>query len=257
MPATRAIRRKFAHMALAGLLVVGCGAESSLPADPSAGSTSQPTSPASSAPTPAATSELETPLFGDQVAFWSSAALPGALEVHLQRTLEDMIRDSTAVIFGTVIGEVEGPEIDEDAPDGTTFHLTAHEVRVDELVAGSLPVGGDTVLVAARMALDPEHAPQTSRTLMFLMWGGRLYEEGQAIGPPEVEEWDRSIYGIVSSQGLYVEGPEGAWNPIAEAQEGYRSDDPTKLVDPVAEEARQYTLDELAELARTIKADQS
>lgn len=88
---------------------------------------------------------------------------------------------------------------------------------------------------------------------MFLQWGGQGYVEGRAAGDlPKIEEWDRSVYALISSQGLFSDGPEGAWNPIA-AEYGYLEEEPIELVDPVAEEARQYTLDQLTDLARQIK----
>lgn len=57
-----------------------------------------------------------------------------ALEVHLERSIENIVNVSTAVIFGTIVGDAEGPLIDVDAPDGRLYRLGAYEVRVDELI---------------------------------------------------------------------------------------------------------------------------
>lgn len=189
--------------------------------------------------------------FASEMEFWGSFAMPSALEYKQYDNLEEMAKDATIVIIGHVVGDALGPIIDEGGPERESlFQLGGAVVKIDELVAGELPVGSDTVIVSP---MYPAGRKTEGPTLMFLRWGGTFYDDGTIESSGSgVEQWDRQGYSLVSSQGLLIEGPEGAWNPISSVREGYREDKETPtLADPVAEQVRYLTLDEVIELTKT------
>ena len=158
-----------------------------------------------------------------------------------------MADSATAVIFGRVVNRVTGPTvISEDEPIDGEYTLGGYEVEVVELIAGGLPVGDETILFSTYLSAE---ATSDTPALMFLRWKGEAYQRGLGETTPEViRTWDESGYRLVSSQGLFIDSPAGAWNPILMAYEGYLENDPTQPFDPVARQAQQLSIDEIVEL---------
>jgi len=181
-------------------------------------------------------------------AFWSSSmGISNARELNSFADIEEMASYAHAVIVGRVVGEVVGPTISGlDEPAGSEVTLVGYEVEVIELVRGSLPVGEKTIKLYTYLAPDTySDVP----ALMFLAWTGQAYEDGLGRNTPEaIEAWDRAGYRLVSTQGLFVSTPEGSWNPISEISYGYMEDDISRLADPVAEEVRAMSFDDLTSL---------
>ncbi|MDF1598129.1 MAG: hypothetical protein P1T08_18830, partial [Acidimicrobiia bacterium] len=116
---------------------------------------------------------------------------------------------------------------------------------------GSLPVGGKTIQLSTYLTPD-DYSSQPA--LMFLRWTGQSYEDGWGKTTPEaIEAWDRAGYCLVSSQGLFVNALIGAWNPISSEHEGYLEEAPMILADPVAQQVRHLSLDELVSLVKSLR----
>ena len=187
----------------------------------------------------------------DAVAFWSSMGIAGGREAERFFNLEEMAMSAHAVIVGRVIGEVTGPTItDASEPIDAEYTLVGYEIEVMEVVRGSLPVGGDAFTLSTWGAPDEF---STAPALMFLRWKGQGYEDGWGKAPEAIEAWDRAGYRLVSSQGLFIDTPSGAWNPISEASYGYLDEEPSKLADPVAQEARSLSFEDLLALITTYR----
>lgn len=224
-----------------------------------------PTTPrASDPPSENDESSFSLEVFQADRAFWGQRAFVGALEHGVVRTAEEMAKNATAVIIGRVVGHVDGPAIQEndgedaaDMPEAdSTFILQGAVIAVEELIAGELPVGGETIVLGGgyRTADQPSKEAETGSALMFLVWSGQGYEEGWAVAPPEVEAWNRAGYHLISSQGLYLPAKEGSHNPIAEVTEEGYDDDPERLVDAVVAELQDMTVNEIAEYVRTVRS---
>ena len=187
----------------------------------------------------------------DAVAFWSSMGIAGGSEAERFFDLEEMAMSAHAVIVGRVIGQITGPTItDLDEPIDAEYTLVGYEVEVLELVRGSLPVGRETILLSTFLAPDTS---SSAPVVMFLRWKGQGYEDGWGKAPEAIEAWDRAGYRLVSTQGLFVDTPSGVWNPISEASYGYLDEEPSKLADPVAQEARSFSFEGLLALIRTYR----
>lgn len=247
-----------AHGALVLALLVACVG----PSTDSMHATNADSSQQGTISEPAVDANRQTPepyaLASDQFlradSFWSAAVAIAELEVEHYSTLEEMTAAATAVIVGRVLNQVEGPTVrDSSEPVDAAYKFVGYEVDVLELLAGQLPVGGETIVLSTHYAPDVE---STEPTLMFLRWRGEGYSldsDGTAYDP--VRDWDLAGYRLVSSQGLFIDSPSGAWNPVVFAAEGYTEDDPTVLQDPVARQAIEMSLSELIALVVSVNGD--
>jgi hypothetical protein len=187
--------------------------------------------------------------------FFRNFGAPGADWGVQFASIEEMTGESHAVIVGTVVGNVEGPsfpaeadvnpELDEGEGD-LAYTLTAYDIRVDQVVAGHLPVGETHVRIGP--GGPPMPTAEYGPALMFLWWGGQGYEDRESDDPPAIVEWDRSGYRLTSPQGALVAGPEGAVNIGTTDAAGFRGADQQTYADPVAEQVRHMTLTDVAEL---------
>lgn len=183
--------------------------------------------------TRASTHNLIKPLWQRDNAFWSSMSFDG-LEVEQYSDIQSMAESATAVVVGQVVGVVEGREL-TDPESGDVVRYPVLRVEVLELVRGALPVGGSIIDLEA---ISRPQGDLAGPALLFLRWKGEGYEEGLVHAPPEVEAGDRLSYRLVSSQGIFIPGPnKEARNPLSEAMSGYLEDRPDVLADPVAREA--------------------
>lgn len=183
--------------------------------------------------------------FVSDAAFWASLANPTAFEVERYEAVEEMSSLASVVIVGRVTEVKPTRTIREPGVEGGDVTYWGMEVEVVEVLRGQLePASGDAVITLESFAIANDDLP-TGAAIMFLRHKLDPPPGGSLTGPiPEGEE-DKCR--LVSSQGLFINSPEGARNPISEALHGVIADgtggtvlDPQheddEPVDPVAEQ---------------------
>ena len=194
-------------------------------------------------------------------AVWSQLAPVGALEVEFYEDIGSMSEAATAVILAEVVGlsppvqiRMEGNQSQTGMEDGASYTWGGYEVRVVEVVKGSLPVSNATPTGETTIRLDSLVSPQgepPGLALLFLRSKAEEYDQGIALShSSELETFERSGYRLVCSQGLFIDYNGTARNPVAEAMHGFQDDNPARPNDPIADSVRQMAFDAVVEMIR-------
>ncbi|MEQ7129438.1 hypothetical protein ABN034_33615 [Actinopolymorpha sp. B11F2] len=193
------------------------------------------------------------------VEFFTGMSMPGALDV-IPPSLTEAIKMSSVVLVGEIVDiRTTEPVTGEVATD--KVYGVGLVARPLEIVQGSLPLKFRDELTLDLMfgATDPTGSLEKIRAglpqgpaVFFLRSGedavNNLIERWEKRGRPVAGgtarlDRDRQYYGLVSYDGILVQGPDHVLNPAGEPE----------LVEGMAEEARTYEkLSDLVAYLRTL-----
>lgn len=204
----------------ASLTLGGCSTaiEAHTPIDSVNSSDSQVSEPPVTAKTASDKSAIQWASSTSDEDFWKQGRIT-ADEVEGYSNLEKMAESATAVVLASVVSIGEGRTLTEQGVPRSTLNYPAINLRVHELLRGSLPVTSDedgNVLLETIRGFKPGDPAPTGVTLMFLRYKGELYEKGSHDMDQPVVAGDMKAYRWVSSQGLFIQRDGKAFNPIAE-----------------------------------------
>jgi hypothetical protein len=187
---------------------------------------------------------IDSTSFGQHAAFWSAMAVEGS-EQESYTNLAEMTAAATVVIVGRIASIGETRTIIADPVTGQKFDYPGLQIDVLSVLAGELPTlkGSNTGQIRLEPLRTLAKVPDDGVFLLFLRWKG----EGAVVEgtPPDTVEGDRRAYRLVNGQGVYLEGPNGARNPLSEAQYGFLEEDGKTPVDPIVREVGSRSLGEL------------
>ena len=177
---------------------------------------------------------------------------PGADEVEQYSSLSEAVDAASAVVLATPTVVSLTRSIRDENDPGVTF--LGVQLEISRLLAGSLPADRSKTLMLEMMgsADELERLNESSTDAAPAIW--LLHRKGDSApgitGDPDSSE--RDFYRIISSQGVFVDGPNGVLNPVRDASDALADDadelQPLAKRDPVSAEAQQYkSLDALAE----------
>jgi hypothetical protein len=182
--------------------------------------------------------------FDEHATFWSAMAVEGS-EQESYTNLAEMTEAATAVIVGRIASIGETRTIVADPVTGQKFDYPGLQIDVLSVLAGELPTlnGSNSGQIRLEPLRTLAKVPDDGVFLLFLRWKG----EGAGSGgdPPDTVEGDKRAYRLVNGQGVYLEGPNGARNPLSEAQYGFLEEDGKTPVDPIVREVGSRSLGEL------------
>lgn len=149
--------------------------------------------------------------FWHEMGLWRSLDVVAAAEAEEYLTLEDMTHNASVVVRGEVVSRYQAAILQGDVPDDVLY-VEALEVEVAEVLGGKHSAGvasGDTLTVEFLIGTDLTRRPVPEAEYV-------LFLRAKADHPrPLPRELD--AYRLVSTEGLWVEGPDGkAVNPFLE-----------------------------------------
>jgi hypothetical protein len=182
-----------------------------------------------------------TASFDQHEIFWSAMASGGS-EVEHFSNLSEMKEAATAVVVGRIAADAETRTIITDRVTGHKMDIPAVTVDIVNLLAGELPTldGFDSGQIRLEGLGEFAELPDGGVALLFLRWKAEIPS-----GDPAIDEGERKAYRLISGQGVYVESPTGARNPLSEAQYGFLEEDQKTPVDPIVREVGSRKLGEL------------
>jgi hypothetical protein len=189
--------------------------------------------------------------YDEVLSFWAPVAngYSAALEPEYFERLDDMITSATVVVIGEVLSagvtRTLGDPQGEEAPP---IDFWGVELKLLGVLSGDLhPKSGTEIIIVETHFRPGDIVPRGAGVFALRhkldMSSRRDPLPGAQDRPPPKGEDDK--YRLVSTQGIFVDSDEGVRNPIAEAVIAGTSDDDDVARDPIAEEVRGLSVDQL------------
>ncbi|GAB3279434.1 hypothetical protein GCM10027589_06020 [Actinocorallia lasiicapitis] len=223
--------RTFLAFALV-VTLAGCGAPASPPA-----------------PVPSsAADDLDVPRPA-AIEFFSRYRVGSAVEeADLHTTITNAVKDSTAVVIAEIAGPGPSRSITGEVASDV-IPLSSYRLTIVEVLHGELPTPHQKELIIEFMGKGRGPYPQ-GKAIWFLHRKGTATRHLKNPPPPDPAERDR--YRVLSSQGLFLQGPDSVIAPLAEQPQA-DAENQAKSSTPADAAAEGETSPKLSDLAAKIK----